>query len=233
NYGSVSQKGAKDFLDISERILSHVQDVEQTLETTGMTIKGQQTRHDILYDLADFKKAYQLMTDARGLLEPFLLQNGQDPQVLRFAFSISWRMADDLADDPDSEGSELAKAFEEFAYAEKTARTLLTLGPDIPENQRDIMFVIQKRGDIRQRQKDWPGAINDYTQALGIIEAVVKNYSTHRDIRTWRRDLANCHSRLGQSFRKSNDLVRAKVEFDQAFQIRKKLRDDDPKDDVG
>src|SRR6202011_1970813 len=58
SYGSVSQKGARDFLDISEKILRDVQDVEQTLETTGMTIEVQQNRHDILFDLGDFKGAY-------------------------------------------------------------------------------------------------------------------------------------------------------------------------------
>jgi tetratricopeptide (TPR) repeat protein len=227
NYGSISVKGARDLLQTAGAIADQVRDRAQTLETTELMINLQLKRSDIRYSLRDFEQAYQIAQDAKALVQPLLNADPRNLRALLLAFSTSTRMADALADRGDEET--LAQGLEEFQYAEKLARTMAEMAPGNAARERDIMFVLQKMGDIRQEQSDWNRAIAKYSKALEIIARVVDK---EPDNLTWKRDLANCHSRLGQALSGKGEFGDALAHLRIAFDIRSKLASPDSNDNV-
>jgi tetratricopeptide (TPR) repeat protein len=92
--------------------------------------------------------------------------------------------------------------------------------PQNGSRQRDIMFVLQKVGDIYQVEKDPDSAIAKYNAALEIAKQLVARPSPAP---IWRRDLANCYSRLGQALALKRDFENALNNLNTALDIRTEL----------
>jgi tetratricopeptide (TPR) repeat protein len=94
------------------------------------------------------------------------------------------------------------------------------MAPEDGALQRNLVFILQKVGDVYQVLKDWDAAIRTYQEALPIMEAVVAKAPKNRD---WQRDRANTVSRLGQAFAGKGDLDAALQQSLAALEIRSEL----------
>ena len=242
-YGSISVKGARDLLKTADTIVEQV-DVPwsiieigrlklnllpaRTLEIAGLKISLLLRKYDLIYTLGDYDEAYSIGKRAKEVVETLPRSEQEDPQGVVLAYAISWRMADALADqgnDPDT----LARGLEEFRRAEGLARKLVEMTPEDGWRQRNIMFVLQKIGDISQMKEEYDDAIANYNQAIKIAEKLVRRPSAPS---VWKRDLGNCHSRLGQVFALKKDFKPAFDQLSAALVIRTELADADRDDDV-
>jgi tetratricopeptide (TPR) repeat protein len=95
--------------------------------------------------------------------------------------------------------------------------------------QRNIVFVLQKIGDVRQELEEWPSAVAVYKAALDIMQKLADGAPNNR---LWQRDLANTVSRLGQALAGNRDFDAALEQYQLALKIRTDLWRKDPKDDV-
>jgi tetratricopeptide (TPR) repeat protein len=236
NEGSVTVKGARKLLRIADSIVEQAAVPAQTLEIAGLKLRMPVVsakplevaglrintiliQYDVMYTIGEYDTAYKMGQRARDLLEALPKSEQQQPQGLTLAYSISFRMADALADqgnDPQT----LERGLQEFVYAEGLARKLAQMDPENGSYQRNIMFVLQKLGDIRQVQQDSDGAIAKYNEALEVAKQLVARPSPDP---TWKRDLANCYSRVGQGFSQKQDFENALENLNTALDIRTEL----------
>jgi hypothetical protein len=82
--------------------------------------------------------------------------------------------------------------------------------PESSARKRDVMFIHLKLGDLRQQQRNWDGAMEEYRAPLTIIQAIV-DAEPHNLV--WRRDLANTMTRLGQALTGKKDFDAALKNF--------------------
>ena len=228
NYGDISAKGAKDMLNVASEIVEQVHNVESTPETIALLVKLAWTASDIHATLGNLTQAYDSAKSARDLLEPLYAADPGNPKVLGLLYNSIWRMGDALFDqgfDP----AVLQQVLMEYQQAEKLARRLVEMAPEDGGRQRNVVFILQKIGDVRQALEDWPSAIAVYSAALEIMQSVVARAPANRD---WQRDLANSLSRLGQALAGKGDLDAALEQYRAAFKIRSELAAADRMDDV-
>jgi tetratricopeptide (TPR) repeat protein len=228
NYGTISVKGAKELLKTVGVNLGQVETVRRTPETAQAAVNLGLTVADIHSTLGDLQQAYSAAKAAKEFAAPVLEADPNNPKFLLLVYGASWRMGDALADrgnDPEM----LERALKEFRNAMALAQQLASMAPDSSAHKRDLMFVHQKIGDIRQQQKNPDGAIEEYRAALGHIQAVVEKEPQNTD---WRRDHANTMIRLGQALIDKRDFEAALKHYQDAYEIRIALAARDPNNDV-
>src|SRR5262249_20503483 len=144
----------------------------QPLEVAGLRINPMLAKYDLMYTIGEYDTAYSMAQGARDILQRLPKSDQEQPQGLTLAYSISWRMAEALADQG-NDPQMLERGLQEFAYAESLARKLAQMEPENGWRQRNIMFVLQKEGDIYQVEGDPDSAIAKYNEALEIPKKLV------------------------------------------------------------
>lgn len=226
--GAISVKGAKELLDTEMEIVNQVRAIRQTPQTAELLVKLWLTVADTHTALGDLEKAYVIAASARQLAEPLLASDPDNQKVLQLIFSSSWRMGDALAD-RGNDPAMLEQALQEFRSAMTLAQRLAAMAPESGARKRDVVFIQQKLGDIRQQQGNWESAIAEYQAALTTIQKLV---DAEPDNPGWRRDLANTMNRLGQALARKKDFDAALTRYRAAFEIRTALLANDPDNDV-
>ena len=108
------------------------------------------------------------------------------------------------------------QALAEYLEAQKLARRLVEMSPEDGARQRDLMFVHQKIGDMRQALGDLDAAIAEYRAALTLIQNVAAGAPENRG---WRRDVANTLRKIGQVQSAKNDFDEALEQLKAALEI--------------
>jgi tetratricopeptide (TPR) repeat protein len=219
NHGFITVKGANDMLQVARGIVEQVRDVERTPQTTELLVKLGWTASDIYATLGDLTQAYDRAKGARDLAEPLFKADPNDPSLIALMYGSIWRMADAIAS-RDVERATHEQALKLYREAEELARRAVQLAPQDGTRQRNLVFVLQKVGDVYQVLKDWDDAIRTYREALPIMQAVAAKEPRNRD---WQRDLANTVSRLGQALAGKGDLDAALEQSLAALKIRSDL----------
>ena len=83
-------------------------------------------------------------------------------------------MGDQLARTPNKENIE--KAEHEYRDAVNLAKQLATSEPDNVKRQQQLIFALNKVGDMRQHRSDWPGALEQYNEGLRIARSIAVTY---------------------------------------------------------
>jgi len=137
-------------------------------------------------------------------------------------------MGDALFDQGDNQAV-LEQASQEYAKAEHLARRLIELAPEDKRYQRDLAFILQKIGDVRQMIADWQSATAVYNEAVRIMQTLVASEPANT---SWQQGLANATSRLGQALAGMGDFNSALDQYRAALDIRTRLVQSDPHDDL-
>ena len=228
NHGDIGVKGAKEMIGIASEIVEQVHVIEITPETKERFAKLFWTTSDIYGVLGDLKQAYDSAKSAKELAEPLYRAQPNNPKTLDLMYNAVWRMGDAVADQ-DSLRATQERALSDYFEAERLARRLVEIEPAQGRWQRDVVFALQKIGDVRQVLEEWPTAITVYKTALEMMEKVA---ATAPQNRLWQRDLANTVSRLGQALAGNREFDAALTQFRTALKIRTELASRDVKDDV-
>jgi tetratricopeptide (TPR) repeat protein len=227
-HGDVSVSSARDLVKTIPDILGQVQAVRQTPETVELMAKLSLTLADLHLELGDYQQAYQRAKSTKELVEPFLAADPTNQKLLQFVYAASWRMGDALAD-RGNEPDVIEQALQEFRNAMVIAERLSAMAPESSARKRDMMFIHQRIGDIRQQQGDWNTAIAEYQTALGTIQHLVDADPNNLDSQ---RDLANTMSRLGQALTGKLDFESALKHYRAAYEVRMALVAAVPNDDI-
>jgi len=228
NRGDITVKGAKAMLPVGTKIVKQVKDVQSTPQTIALVIELAHTASDISVMLGDLTAAYEQADSAREQAEGLRAKEPNSPDFVRLAYNSIWRMADAISSRSlDLQDQEEALGL--YLQALELARKWGELRPGDTRPQRELMFIRQKIGDVRQVQKDWPAAVSEYTEALRLIKNVVA--ASPQDLER-QADLANTLSRIGQALVGKRDLQGALDHYKQAFEIRTMLVKNAPYNDV-
>jgi len=121
------------------------------------------------------------------------------------------------------------QALTEYLEAQKLARQLLEMSPQDGARRRELMFVHQKIGDVRQVLGDLDAAMAEYRTALTLIQHAAAGAPENRG---WRRDVAITLRRIGQVHSGKNDFDGALEQLKAALEIITVLAQEDPNDNV-
>jgi tetratricopeptide (TPR) repeat protein len=227
NRGDITAKGAKDMLQVGNDIVTRVQ-YAKTPDTIALVIQLAHTSSDIYTMLGDLNGAYERANDARQIAQALHDENPDNPYFVELLYNSIWRMADAIS----SRSLDLKvqeEALTLYLQALELARNWEQLQPNNSRPKRELMFIRQKIGDVRQVQEDWAAAIAEYTEGLRLIQQVVTALPNDLDRQA---DLANTFSRIGQALVGKGDLPGALQQYDEAFEIRTTLVKKAPDNDV-
>src|SRR5262245_195530 len=227
NHGDLTVRSARDILKLAGAIVDRVQRGD-TPEATELIVKLLWTASGIHGAMGDLTQAYEGAKSARELILPLLQANPDDPKVLSLLYNSTWRMGDAIAD-RDLQPTTQERALGEYLEAERLARRLVAMAPGDGGRQRNVVFTLQKIGDVYQGLQNWPRSIATYRDALMLMQRVVASNPGNR---VWQRDLANTFSRLGQALAGNGELDAAMEQFREALRIRTELVQTDRNDDV-
>jgi tetratricopeptide (TPR) repeat protein len=216
NRGLITVKGAYDMLQVARGIVEQVNEVERTPQTAELLVKLGWTASDIYATLGNLTQAYDSAKGARDLVEPLYRADPGNPKLVALMLDSTWRMGDAISS-RDMVRTTQEQALKVYQEAEWLARQLVQMAPEDGTQQRNLVFVLQKVGDVYQGLGDWEAAIRTYREALPIMQAVAAKAPQNRD---WQRDLANTLSRLGQALAGKGDLDAALEQFRAALKIR-------------
>jgi tetratricopeptide (TPR) repeat protein len=226
--GDITIKGANDMLQVANAIVEQVHSVESTPETIGLLINLECTASDIYATLGSYTQAYDNAKKARNLAEPLRAADPDNPEILELLYSSIWRMGDATAMRGANPTTQ-EQALKEYREAEALARRRAELAPSIGARRRDLMFIHQKIGDVRQTQKNWDAAIAEYNEALMIIQGVAAEVPDNRD---WQREVAITLRRIGQVLATEKDFDGALERLKAALKILNDLAQRDLNDNV-
>ena len=143
-------------------------------------------------------------------------------------YSTLWRRGDAISKVEDQANGQ-QQALKEYIAAEKLARRLLDMSPGDGTQERELMFIHQKIGDVHQGLKEHDVAIQEYGTALTFIQSAFDREPTNCD---WRRDLANTHRRMGIALLAKSDTNRALQQLDVALKMLEELAQENRSDSL-
>jgi tetratricopeptide (TPR) repeat protein len=175
-----------------------------------------------------FIGAYNSAKSVMDWIEPLYIAEPNNPSLLLLRYESLWRMGDAIAE-KDLRPLTQEEALKYYSQAEKLAHRLAEMEPEDADQQRRLVFALQKIGDVQQMLENWTKAQAEYGEALQIMQALVARAPENRNAQ---RDLANLLSRMGQALVEEGQLDAAMQRFRVALKIRADLAAKEPKDDV-
>jgi tetratricopeptide (TPR) repeat protein len=226
--GEITVKGATDMLQVANDIVAQVHNIESTVKTIALLVNLKHTASDIYATLGNYTQAYDRAKEARDLVEPLRAADPASPQILQLLYHSIWRMGDAISARGGAPSIQ-REALAEYLEAQKHARRLLDMSPEDGARRRDLMFVHQKIGDVRQALGDLDAAMAEYRTALTLIQHASDRTPENRG---WRRDVATTLRRIGQVHSGKNDFDGALQQLKAALEIITVLAQGDPNDNI-
>jgi tetratricopeptide (TPR) repeat protein len=118
----------------------------------------------------------------------------------------------------------IEKAEHEYRDAVNLAKELATIEPDNVERQQQLIFALNKVGDMRQARRDWPGALEQYNEGLRIARSIAVTYPSA---------VATQKNRIAQVFSARNqpgDKQEALDEYREALKLQEQVLFKNPSD---
>ncbi len=226
-HGDITINGATHMLRVASEIVDQVKTVESTTKTVALLINLEHTASDIYGELGKYNDAYANAKKAMESAESLRVADPDNPEVLPLLYKSIWRMANSI----DYLGGDRAKeqALMKYLEAEELARRVVERVPEATERQRELMFIVQKIGDIRQDLGALEAAIEKYQTALTIVQNLLAKAPQNRVLR---RDGANSRRRIGQALSEKGDRDGALEQLRAALEVLTDLAQEDPNDDV-
>ena len=129
---------------------------------------------DVKDALGDYKQAFDLATNAETLSLKSVKKYPDISEFKQLHYESKFRVGDQLARTPNEENIE--KAEHEYRDAVDLAKQLATSEPDNMKRQQQLIFALNKVGDMRQARRDWPGALEQYNEGLRIARSIAVTY---------------------------------------------------------
>jgi tetratricopeptide (TPR) repeat protein len=227
NRGNMTVMGAKNMLSVAAEIVDQVS-IVKTEQAVSLFAKFYLTASDINATLKDDRHAYESAKEARVLVEPFYVDDPNNPKLLKLFYDSVWRMGDAIAGE-NFDAATQKRALKEYIEAERLARRLSVLDPDNDDRKSALAFVLLKIGDVWQAMDDWESAITAYSSALEVLQKAIDKTPENPDLQ---RNHANALSRVGQALAGKGNRDAATKHFGAALEIRSKLAAADRSNDV-
>lgn len=195
------------------------------LEARHLRAQAERVRGIIDWEFSSNAEAHQHFE--RGIAElTDLLKRGVDP-------NISWRWMRSLADLHESMGEMLLfrldkpqQALESFDKARELRLLLLQLGHSGAPFQRDLAWIVSRRGDVEYRLGDDQTAASLYIEARDRLEALQEGIW---DDLKWVIDLGVINANIGMIKRRQKRFSEAEAVFARAEELIATVHRRDPK----
>lgn len=218
NDGTIRATGAAQILADAKLTLDHIiaRSGERTAALSEVDISLLLAASDVKDVLGDSKGAFDLAIEAQELSKAFLQKYPDGPTFKHLLYASKFRIGDQWAK---ALKENAAKAESEYVDAVHIATQLTAEEPGNPKYQHDLIFVLNKLGDIYQYRQDWSGALERYNEGLRISKTIVDAYPG---------DVATEMNRIAQIFSVRNqpgDRQAALDEYHQALDALTKQLD--------
>ena len=211
NDGTIRATGAAKILEDAKSTLDDIvaKAHEHTPDLSEVEISLLLAASDVKDALAD-KDAFDLTLRAEKLSTAFVKKYPDNPTFKHLLYASKFRVGDQLAK---ALKENAAKAESEYVDAFDIAKQLASHEPGNANYQHDVIFALNKLGDIYQYRKDWSGALERYDEGLRISKSIVDDYPG---------DAATEINRIAQIFsarNKPGDRQAALDEYHQALDV--------------
>jgi len=169
NDGSIKVVAAEIFINDLSRQFSKVHDRSPDLAKIEISLLHAVS--DVKDALGDYKSASDLVTKAEALSEDFLKRYPDSPEFKELLYASKFRVGDQLTRTSLNKDN-VEKAEHEYREAADLAKQLALSEPNNPQRQRDLIFILNKFGDLAQARQDWRGALEKYEEGMRIAQSI-------------------------------------------------------------
>jgi tetratricopeptide (TPR) repeat protein len=222
--GTLRAVGAEKFLEDAKVTLDQISRSNTlTPELVEVEIRLLLAVSDVKDALGDLGSAINLAIDAEARALRARAQHPDNVRVIRLLYASKFRVADQLAKSPrDSNNAKSAER--RYLDAVALAREMAHLDSNNPEHHHELIFVLNKVGDMHQMRDEWSRALEQYQQALEIARSIAALYPG--DTATERNRLAQLYSARNQA----GDKQLAVDEYREALKIQQQQQAKSPLD---
>jgi len=218
NDGTIRATGAAQILTDTKLTLDHIiaKTSKHTPNLSEVEISLLLAASDVKDALGDSKGAFDLALEAEELSMALLQKYPDGPRFQHLLYASKFRIGDQLAK---TLKENAANAESEYIDALQIAKQLSSEEPGNAKNQHDVIFILNKLGDIHQHRKDWSGALEQYNEGLRISKTIVDAFP---------QDVATEINRIAQILSARNqpgDRQAALDEYHQALDVLTKQQD--------
>jgi tetratricopeptide (TPR) repeat protein len=210
NDGTVRAVGAQKFLEDAKVTLDQLAAIgNYSPDLSKIEISLLLAVSDVKDALGDYKGALDLATDAKERSLNFVKKYPRRSEFKHLHYESKFRVGDQLARDKEN----IEKAEHEYRDAVDLAKQLAASEPDNVKRQQQLIFALNKVGDMRQDQRDWPGALEQYNEGLRIARSIAVTDSS---------PVATQKNRIAQVFSARNqpgDKQKALDEYREALKL--------------
>jgi hypothetical protein len=223
NDGTVRAVGAQKFLEDAKVTLDQLAAIDNhSPDLSKIEISLLLAVSDVKGALGDRKGAFELASTAEALSLNFVKKYPNISEFKQLLYESKYRVGDELDRTPNKENIE--KAEHEYRDAVDLAKQLATSEPNNMKHQQQLIFVLNKVGDMQQRRQDWPGSLEQYNEGLRIARSIAVTYPSA---------VATQKSRIAQVFSARNqpgDKQAALEEYREALKLQTQLLGGNPSD---
>jgi tetratricopeptide (TPR) repeat protein len=173
NDGTIRAGGAEKFLEDAKVSLDQLAAIDnRSPDLSKIEISLLHGVSDVKDALGDYKQAFDIATNAETLSLKSVKKYPDISDFKQLHYESKFRVGDQLARNEEN----IEKAEHEYRDAVDLAKELATSEPDNIKRQRQLIFALNKVGDMRQARRDWPGALEQYNEGLRIARSIAVTY---------------------------------------------------------
>jgi tetratricopeptide (TPR) repeat protein/energy-coupling factor transporter ATP-binding protein EcfA2 len=225
--GDITTPGAKKVLQVAKSVIDdQVNTIDLLPGAISALVKLGCTAADLQGELGNYQDAYNAATEARNLVEKLQARDPNSPELPDLLYITTWHIGDAIA----YQGTDSAtqnRALAEYRKAEQLARQLLDKTPNDPKRREQLVFVLQKIGDVYEAEGELDTAMQQLQGALVLVRKTLAD-----DPNNWdgRRIEANTIIRIGQILADNDkpDFDTVLSQYHSALDERTKLANEKP-----
>jgi tetratricopeptide (TPR) repeat protein len=221
--GDLTLKAANDMLQVSGDIVGTT---SPRAEELAVFIKLAIAASDLYGDIGNNTESAARALQARKLAEQLNSAKPNDKEALGLLYRSVWRVADQLANDRTTSDEGLAQFLAAKALALKIKELPQVDGAD----DREIMFIHQKIGDIYLEREQFDAAEDEFRVAWDFIQEALKKDSNNPG---WQRDVAVTRRRIAKALTGKKDFTGALDQFTSAIKELTAWVESTPDNEIG
>ncbi len=214
NDGTVRAVGAEKFLTDAKLTVDQLSKAnDHSPEIAKIEISLLLAVSDVKDALGKSTSAFDFATNAEALSQNFSKKFPNDPKFKHLLYASKFRLGDQLAKTTENQEN-AGKAQKEYLDAVDLARQLAANEPGNLDYRHEVIFALNKVGDMHQLSKDWLGALKHYYEGLRIAQTIAAVFPG---------DTATEKSRIAQVFSARNqpgDKQAALDEYREALKLQ-------------